>query len=103
MRSVAEIKRQRAGHVSPTLSPHCGHPAEDGVWIVWDSVKNDFVATRPTFDDAIAFRLNKHKANPQQPPLRVWFECECGWIGSEVSPADLNPSGPPDRMRTRPR
>lgn len=101
MRSIAEIKRQRAGYVSPTLFPHCGHPEEDGVWIVWDSTENDFIATYPTFREAIAFRLSEHTANPQKPPLRVWFECECGWIGSEVPPSDLRPSAPPNRMQTR--
>ena len=102
MRPVPEIKKQRAGQVSPTQFPPCGDPEEDGLWIVWDSVKNDFVATYPSFAEAISFRGRDHEANPQMPPLRVWFECECGWIGPEVSPRDLNPSSPP-LMHPRPR
>src|ERR1700682_1213579 len=103
MRSIAEIRKQRAGNVSPTQLPPCGHSERDGVWIVWDSVKNDLVATHPTFVEAISFRRRHHEANAQYPPLRAWFECECGWIGPEIPPRDLNPIAPADLMRPRPR
>ncbi len=67
MRPVSEIKKQRAGQVSPTQLPPCGDP----LWIVWDSVKNDFVATYPTFAEAVSFRGGEHQANAQMPLLRV--------------------------------
>src|SRR2546423_15721051 len=79
MRSVSEIKRQRAGTVSPTQFPPCGHSEQDVVWIVWDSVENDFTATYRTFAEAISFRRREHDAHPERPPLRVWRESECGW------------------------
>jgi hypothetical protein len=102
VRPVSEIKKHRRGLVSPTQFPPCADPEEDGVWIVWDSVKNDLVSTYRTFAEAISFRMREHEANAQMPPLRVWFECECGWIGPEVPPRDLNPSSPP-LMHPRPR
>jgi hypothetical protein len=102
MRSVSQIKKQRAGQVGPTQYPPCEDAEEDGVWIVWDSVENDLVATYPTFGDAISFRKMAHHAKPEIPPLRVWFECKCGWIGPEVPPRELSPSAPP-LLHPRPR
>jgi hypothetical protein len=103
MRSVSEIKRQRAGMVSPTQLPPCGHGERDGVWIVWDSVKNDFKGTYRVFAEAISFRMSEHNASPAQPLLRVWWECDCGWIGPEVPPREINPAAPPDLMNPTPR
>src|SRR5256885_11635172 len=101
MRSVSEIKRQRAGTVSPTQFPPCGHSEQDGVWIVWDSVENDFTATYRTFAEAISFRRREHDAHPERPPLRVWRECDCGWIGSEGPPREKKPIAPPDPMNPK--